>query len=330
MEAMARHPGRALMWALWLVALLGLLLGGGARAGAQAVDDQGFWREPFLAPDPGVHTAMINRADVDVAERFVVTGSDDKSVRVWSVADGKLLRTIRVPAGPGNVGKVYAVALSPDGVTIAAAGWTGLGADKSIYFFDRATGEMAGRIGGLPNVVDHLAWSPDGTRLLATLGGPNGVRLYDASTRREVAADADYGDASYWGAFDHAGRIVTTSFDGQIRLYDASLARLAAVSAPGGKLPFGVAFSPDGASIAFGYHDPPRVDILDGLSLARLATPDTSGVDNGDLSKVAWSRDGTTLFAAGKWPMGSKLSCAPGHRPGAASPPTTWPATTRS
>ena len=62
--------------------------------------------------------------DVDAAGRIAVTGSHDKTVRLWSVADGKLLRTIRMPTGPGDVGKVYAVAISPDGATIAAGGWT--------------------------------------------------------------------------------------------------------------------------------------------------------------------------------------------------------------
>ena len=58
------------------------------------------------------------------AGQTVVTGSHDKTVRLWSVADGKLKRTIRMPTGPGNVGKIYAVAISPDGATVAAGGWT--------------------------------------------------------------------------------------------------------------------------------------------------------------------------------------------------------------
>jgi WD40 repeat protein len=51
---------------------------------------------------------------------WAVTGSDDKTVRIWSLATGALLRTIRLPAGPGEVGKAYAVAISPDGALIAA------------------------------------------------------------------------------------------------------------------------------------------------------------------------------------------------------------------
>ena len=45
-------------------------------------------------------------------------------MRIWSVADGKLLRTIWIPVGPENVGDIFAVAISPDGSTIAAGGWT--------------------------------------------------------------------------------------------------------------------------------------------------------------------------------------------------------------
>jgi WD40 repeat protein len=79
---------------------------------------------PVLAIDPGMHTARIWAQAVDAAGRYAVTGSEDRTVRIWSIADGKLLRTIWIPVGPEYVGTIYAVAISPDGSTIAAGGWT--------------------------------------------------------------------------------------------------------------------------------------------------------------------------------------------------------------
>src|SRR5262245_40069530 len=84
---------------------------------------QSLYDRPILIVDPGMHTAVIWAAAVDAAGRFVATGSDDKTVRIWSLSDGKLLQTIRVPAGPGDIGKIRGVAISPDADIVAAGGW---------------------------------------------------------------------------------------------------------------------------------------------------------------------------------------------------------------
>ena len=84
-----------------------------------------------------------------------MTGGNHRTVRIWSVGDGKLLRTIWIPVGPEKVGYVYAVAISPDGSTIAAGGWTGAWSSghTPIYLFDRESGRLIGRIGAnLPDV----------------------------------------------------------------------------------------------------------------------------------------------------------------------------------
>ena len=278
----------------------------GPASAQEPASSPGLYDRPVLVLEPGMHTAMIDRADVDREGRFAVTGSDDKTVRVWSLADGRLQRTIRLPAGPGNVGKVYAVAISPDGALIAAGGWTRWSeADpqEQIYLFDRASGEMVARLEGLPSVVHHLTFSPDGRYLAAMLGGANGLRVYahEAGGWAETASDPDYGDQSYGAAFAADGRLATTSYDGQVRLYDAAFHLVAKVAPPGGQRPFGIAFSPDGSKLAVGYDDTTAVDLLDGHSLAPLPGPDTTGIDNGDLSEVAWSADGATLYAAGRY-----------------------------
>src|SRR5262245_44403056 len=121
----------------------------------------GLYDQPILVLEPGMHTAMLNRADVSATGAYAVTGADDKTVRIWAVPTGHLLRTIRLPQGPGHVGKVYAVAISPDGALVAAGGYTSAaGQPQDIFLFDRATGALVQRLTGIHHVVYHLVFSP--------------------------------------------------------------------------------------------------------------------------------------------------------------------------
>jgi hypothetical protein len=88
-------------------------------AAVKACPDQ----RPVLGIEAGMHTAIINRIGVDAACARIATASDDKTARLWSLPDGKLQRTIRLPIGPGDGGKVYAAALSPDGRRLGVGGW---------------------------------------------------------------------------------------------------------------------------------------------------------------------------------------------------------------
>ena len=81
------------------------------------------YEQPVLVIDPGMHTAPIHCLAVDAAGRFAVTGSADKTVRLWSVRDGELFKTIRMPAGPDLIGKIFEVAMTRNGDLVAAAGW---------------------------------------------------------------------------------------------------------------------------------------------------------------------------------------------------------------
>ncbi|MFN3605513.1 MAG: WD40 repeat domain-containing protein, partial [Leptonema sp. (in: bacteria)] len=78
-----------------------------------------------------MHTAVIRRIAIDREERFLVTGSEDKTIRVWDLKNGRLIRTIRPPIGSGNEGMIDSVALSPDGRHIVAGGFTGYEWDGS-------------------------------------------------------------------------------------------------------------------------------------------------------------------------------------------------------
>ncbi len=103
-----------------------------------------------------MHTSAIIRIGIDAANRYLVTSSEDKTVRVWELATGRWLRTLRLPIGAGNEGKVFGVAISPDGTIVAAGGMTGRAWDSSysVYLFDRESGQLLRRFTGLPILAD--------------------------------------------------------------------------------------------------------------------------------------------------------------------------------
>ena len=166
--------------------------------------------EPMLLIETGMHTARINRIDADANEKTLVTASDDKTVRVWDLPTGRLRQILRVPSDFDDDGKLYAVAITPDGNSVAAGGWTKGDGNKEacIYIFDTDTAEISDRITGLPDVINHLAFSQDGQYLAVALGAMGGLRIYLTQGWRLQTHDSKYGDASYWAVFANGIRCV--------------------------------------------------------------------------------------------------------------------------
>jgi WD40 repeat protein len=267
---------------------------------------------PILRIEPGMHTAGIWRIGVDAACTQMATGSDDKTVRLWVLPQGgggrlELVRTLRVPIGDGNEGKVYAVALSPDGKWAAAGGWNRRG-DHWVYIFEAATGRLVNRLGRLGYVIRHLVFSADGNLLAATLAGGEGMRLWETGSWQLVADDKDYGGKdSYGAAFDNLNRLYTVAYDGQIRRYGADGRLEALAGAKGGKEPFSIALHPRGGKLAVGFNDTTAVEVYESQSLNRAYAANTAGVSGGNLSAVAWSAGGSRIFASGRYVSDKKM-----------------------
>ena len=275
--------------------------------------------EPLLRIEPGIHTANIRRIATDAKGRWLVTASDDKTARVWDLANGRLLNTLRPPIGLGNEGRLYAVAISPDGETVALSGWmqfnNGSGSISAegmdIFLYERTTGHLLRRITGLPNAVLHLAFAPDGHSLAATLFANNGLRLFSVADGSLIGEDTAYGNNSYSVQFGpsiptengYVVRMVTTSDDGLLRLYhfDGKKLQLVARQRPaGGTRPRAARFSPDGLKIALGFADTTSVNVLDTRNLSLLYAADVTGANSNLGYGVAWSQDGSILSAAGE------------------------------
>lgn len=280
-------------WWAWLL-LAGIVLAGGrAHAGQPPA-------YPMADVDLNAHIDRTTGIDFDPKRNWLVTASDDRSIRVWDAANGRLVRTIWVPRDERKDGELYALSIDPGTTTAAVGGWTGYDWDgsMSIYVVNLETGKFIGRIRGFEERITSLAYSRDGSKLAVML--LNGHLLVLSVPGYKVESDSKLcKTTSYRVDFGPQNHLVANCFDGYVRLYDENLHLLAKREILPGKRPGAVRFSPDGKLIAVGFFDSNQVQVVDASTLETAYAPDTSAAKGMPLFAVEWSQDGSTLYAAG-------------------------------
>jgi WD40 repeat protein len=95
--------------------------------------------------------------------RRIVTGSQDKTAKVWDAATGQELLTLK-----GHTGGVRSVAFSPDGTRIVTGS-----DDRTAKLWDAVTGLEAFTFKEHVTSVWSVAFSHDGTRIVTGMAGLN-------------------------------------------------------------------------------------------------------------------------------------------------------------
>ena len=170
--------------------------------------------------------------------RSLATGSWDGTVRLWDAFSGKELHAVDVGS------PVFALAFSPDGRWLVS----GDDGDKSLTVWDADTLERRGELSGHSDVIQDVAFGPDGKVVTASFDGT--AKIWDLESRRELATFRGHSGPLLGVAVSPDGALVATgSLDGTAKLWDLATGEVLTL--------FGhdivvntVTFSPDGRFLA--------------------------------------------------------------------------------
>ncbi len=274
------------------------------------------------------HTGAVTCLAVIPDGTLLVTGGEDKTVRVWEVTSGKQLRALQ-----GHLGRVtsiasrgdgkqiasasedgairmwdlnaedehraltdatdslWAVAFSPDGKRVAAAG-----ADKSIRVYNPETGKLEATLTSAKSPITSLAFLPDSNRLVAA-GGDQVVVVWDVAKEKVVKELPGHQSAVLSVAASDDGKLVVSgSADKSARGFDPDSGK-ATWTWSGRSAVCAVAIRKGNKYVAVGLADGSLV-VLDVSGTTSKEVVSQSGHVAG-VGSVAYSADGNRLATVG-------------------------------
>lgn len=245
-------------------------------------------KQPAATPEPqsaalltySGHTGDVYSVAIAPDGRTALSGSADKTLKLWDLAGGKELRTFR-----SHTDSVVSVAISPDGRTALSGS-----SDRTLKLWDLATGKEIRTLAGNCDFVFRIAFLPDSRtalssdgdkvlklwdlqtgKVLKTFGGhagriwglsisPDGrtalsgsqdktLKLWDLTSGKEIRTFSGHDGLVYSTAFCPDGQTaLSASDDGTVKLWDLSTGKELRTHPGGSEAVFSAAITPDGQS----------------------------------------------------------------------------------
>jgi WD40 repeat protein len=214
----------------------------------------------------------------------IVSASWDKTVKVWDVNTGRLLRTIQ------GEDEFAAVAVTPDGQLIVSASW-----DGTVKVSGLATGELLRTLKGHEDIVADVTVTPDGQRVVSA-SNDRTLKVWQLDSGRLLRTLKGHADKVTGVAVTTDGAwIVSTSRDNTVKVWDVDTGALIRTIEGHASKVNGIATAPDQRALTASRDKTVKVWDLKTSALVRTLEGHTNSV-----YAVAVSGDGRRALSAGQ------------------------------
>ncbi len=221
------------------------------------------------ADQPEVLADRVTALDFSPNGELLATGSGEPSrsgeLKIWNVADGKLVQEIKEP----HSDTIFGLEFSPDGQQIASCG-----ADRFAKIFDIKSGKFVRSFEGHTHHVLGVSWRADGRRLV-TSGADNVIKVWDIKTGDQKRTITGFNKEVTAIRFVADGdNVLASSGDKTVQLKNAENGRNVRSFPGAADFMYSVSVSGNGKVIAAGGQDSVlRVWGEDGKALATFEKP---------------------------------------------------------
>ena len=185
------------------------------------------------------HTEWVFTCAVSPDGSFVVSGSEDETLKIWDAKTGKERATLA-----GHTWWVNQCAVSPDGAFVVSGS-----RDETLKIWDAKTGKEHATLTGHTSEVDTCAVSPDGAFVVSGSRDKT-LKIWDANTGKERATLTGHNSGVVTCAVSPDGAfVVSGSWDNTLKIWDTKTGRERATLTGHTGYVTGCAVSPDGAFV---------------------------------------------------------------------------------